>query len=123
MKFHINSEIRQVHIDDATDPFSLFRRLLSLAAHIERLLAQGFRVFIFEAPVSRHSEVVAAAVLHGRRGRTQREAVTLLSLRGCARGSDTRQRLAAALAWRELRRSRLFQRLPDCTQLRILELL
>lgn len=98
-------------------------RLLALAERAERLLSADSRVILLEAAVSRHSEVVAAAVLRGRGGRTEREAAALLSLRGCARGSETRQRLAAALAWRQMRRSRLFQRLPDCTQLKILELL
>ena len=118
-----NVDLIPVCIPSSVDPHTLMDWTLDLIQRAHSFLRRGSRVIILESPVSRHSEVVVGAVLAYRRGRTAREAVARLSLCGCARGSDTRQRLAATLAWREVRRSHLFCRLPDAAQLKILDLL
>jgi hypothetical protein len=118
-----NANFICLHVENWLDQSVLTEALLELAERIHTLLSQGQRVLLLEAPVSRHSEVVAAILLEGGGRRTQKEALAHLSLRACARGSDTRQRLAAALAWREMRSSLLFQSLPEGAQLKILELL
>uniref|UniRef100_A0A7S0QSE0 Uncharacterized protein n=1 Tax=Cryptomonas curvata TaxID=233186 RepID=A0A7S0QSE0_9CRYP len=112
-----------LHVENWLDQSVLTEALLELAERIQTLLSKGERVILLEAPVSRHSEVVAAILLEGGGRRTQKQAVAHLSLCSCARGSDTRQRLAAALAWREMRNSPLFQSLPEGAQLKILDLL
>ncbi len=118
-----NAIFHCLHVENWLDQAVLIESLLELAQQIKALLAQGQRAILLEAPVSRHSEVVAALLLEDRGRRTQREALAHLGLRSCARGSDTRRRLAAALAWRELRSAPLFQCLPEGVQLKVLEFL